>query len=304
MPAYAVARIGDRGSHGGKIITGANNVLVNGVPIARAGDIYKCADSTHSRNIIVGIPANSSALGRQAARVGMKTACGATIITGSPNVVIGDNVIIGGVACGTESVPAEELQSPSSAVSNPALYHDNSDTPHDIEQYVQDVFKEYDYDIDEEFHIFEYANILTEGSGLLHPGASFSLVGKISMMSKTPPTLLVSCVGYTAIGNLASSVTFWAKARLEKKEALIEEKTLAPSPYGYIRPYPDTSHIIGETIFVLPEPIDATSLTLTLTGSYFADFNGAIHVSSLYIGGITNVQARKSFEIMVRQRNV
>ena len=85
MPA--VARLTDTGSHGGAIVTGSPNCLVNGLPVARVGDTYACP--IHGGNPITsGAPA-AFVNGRNIAHVGSKTACGATIVTGSPNTFVG-----------------------------------------------------------------------------------------------------------------------------------------------------------------------------------------------------------------------
>lgn len=301
MPAHAAARLGDRGSHGGMIITGAEDVLVNGKPFARMGDIYDCANSNHSPNPIADTSPSASSPGRQAARVGLKTRCGATLIEGSPDVFIGDNVIIGGTAKATNGAKSK-MHHIQATTSVNATQHNSNVMPRQDTQHAKNSRYEYCYEIDEKFHIAEYANILAEGSGILHPGASFSLEGIIRMESQDPPTLLVTCAGRTAIGTLATSITFWAKASLEKKGTLIQRKGLTLSQHGYIRPYPDTSYIIGEATFILPEPADETSLTLTITGSYFADLGAGSDVPFLRIAGIPHVIASKSFQIISRRK--
>ncbi len=86
MAKTSVARLGDTGSHGGEIITGADNTLVNGRPVARVGDIYDCRE--HGPNPIVTGASQISGELREVAHVGSKTACGATITTGSPDTFI------------------------------------------------------------------------------------------------------------------------------------------------------------------------------------------------------------------------
>jgi hypothetical protein len=98
---------------------------------------------------------------------------------------------------------------------------------------------------------------------------------------------------------LATSVKFWADASLVWNGSLIERKGLSPSQHGYIRPYPDSSYIIGEALFILPEPSGKTTLTLELTGSYFANFNGATYAPSLYGCVIGSAKASRTFEIKV-----
>ncbi|SFK55622.1 hypothetical protein SAMN04488082_1401, partial [Desulfomicrobium apsheronum] len=157
--------------------------------------------------------------------------------------------------------------------------------------------QEYYYEINEEYKISKLANIMTEGSGLLHPGGSFSLSGIIRIESKYPARLFISSEGYTAIENIADSVNFWAKARIEKNGVIIEEKSLKLNADGYIRSLPHRSHIIGEAIFILPKPKDGIALNLILTGSYFAKIGESTSVPSMFVSGIQHVKAEKSFEI-------
>lgn len=75
------ARIGDSGSHGGVIITGSPDLIVDGSPCARITDIYACP--IHGPNPIVQGAPYSLANGLLMARIGDHTACGAVIISGS-----------------------------------------------------------------------------------------------------------------------------------------------------------------------------------------------------------------------------
>lgn len=78
-----VARITDQGSHGGEIVTGSPNTIVNGLLCARIGDTYNCA--IHGPNPIVTGSPDVFVNGRAVARIGDSTACGAVIVTGSPD---------------------------------------------------------------------------------------------------------------------------------------------------------------------------------------------------------------------------
>lgn len=77
-----IARIGDKGSHGGEIITGSPNWTCNHSPIARVGDTYACP--IHGANPIVTGSPDWKCNGSPIARVGSETQCGAMIISGSP----------------------------------------------------------------------------------------------------------------------------------------------------------------------------------------------------------------------------
>ena len=79
MPA--IARIGDAGSHGGVIITGASRTLCEGAQIARQGDLYGCP--IHGANPIVSWSGKLRVEGAAAARFGDLTACGAIITSGA-----------------------------------------------------------------------------------------------------------------------------------------------------------------------------------------------------------------------------
>lgn len=81
MPA--VARLGDPHSHGGVIITSASRTKVNGILIARVGDLINCP--IHGVNPIVAGSPKFKIEGQLVARVGSLCACGAVISGGSPN---------------------------------------------------------------------------------------------------------------------------------------------------------------------------------------------------------------------------
>jgi uncharacterized Zn-binding protein involved in type VI secretion len=89
MPA--ISRVGDMGSHGGSnpgtIITGSENLVVNGIAAALVGSEYNC--SLHGLNSIISSPNTTVINGTEIAVVGSITACGATITQGSPNTNAG-----------------------------------------------------------------------------------------------------------------------------------------------------------------------------------------------------------------------
>lgn len=72
--------------HGGSITTGASSTFVNGKVIARVGDIYGCPK--HGPNPIVTGAYSVYGQGQLVAHVGSKTACGVTIISGSPDTFV------------------------------------------------------------------------------------------------------------------------------------------------------------------------------------------------------------------------
>jgi uncharacterized Zn-binding protein involved in type VI secretion len=81
MPA--VVRVGDAGSHGGAVVSGSPDTRTNGKQTARVGDIYGCP--IHGLNPIVTGSQDVLVNGRRVARVGDQTACGATLVSGSPD---------------------------------------------------------------------------------------------------------------------------------------------------------------------------------------------------------------------------
>ncbi|WP_225824393.1 PAAR domain-containing protein [Streptomyces naphthomycinicus] len=103
MPA--AARSGDPTDHGGVIATpppgaaaAVARVLIGGKPAAVIGSLHTCPVPPHAAtgpaNVIVPNPAGLTTGkvligGLPAARARDKTACGATILTGAPNVLIG-----------------------------------------------------------------------------------------------------------------------------------------------------------------------------------------------------------------------
>ena len=92
MANKGVARLGDPGSHGGMIITGANSISVNGRQMARVGDTYACP--IHGNNPIASGVQNFLGEGKLVAHVGSLTACGAVIISGSPDTFVDDSFSI------------------------------------------------------------------------------------------------------------------------------------------------------------------------------------------------------------------
>lgn len=74
-----VIRVGDPTSHGGKVITGASNFDVDGVPVACVGDQCTCPMNGHENCVIVEGDSNFVVDGRAVAFDGHKTSCGAVL---------------------------------------------------------------------------------------------------------------------------------------------------------------------------------------------------------------------------------
>lgn len=76
-----VVRLGDAGSHGGKVITACGKWLAEGALIARKGDLYECP--IHGINPIIQGSSRYTCEEQPIARHGDLTACGATLISGA-----------------------------------------------------------------------------------------------------------------------------------------------------------------------------------------------------------------------------
>ncbi|WP_341313469.1 PAAR domain-containing protein [Paraburkholderia sp. IMGN_8] len=70
--------LGDKHSHGGRVVTGASQSDINGKAIARVGDRAVC--NVHGSVVIVSGDANVTFDGAAAAREGDKLSCGAVLI--------------------------------------------------------------------------------------------------------------------------------------------------------------------------------------------------------------------------------
>jgi uncharacterized Zn-binding protein involved in type VI secretion len=88
------ARVGERTSHPGTIAgPGVSTVLLAGLPAAVVGDTHICAlppqAGPHPPNPLVGGSSSVLIGGRPAIRRGDSAACGATVLSGTPRVLIG-----------------------------------------------------------------------------------------------------------------------------------------------------------------------------------------------------------------------
>jgi uncharacterized Zn-binding protein involved in type VI secretion len=82
MAGNAVIVIGDPSSHGGHVITGSANMLLQGTGIARVGDMHSCPITGHGITPIVSSPSIATANGEIIAVTGAVAGCGA-VISGS-----------------------------------------------------------------------------------------------------------------------------------------------------------------------------------------------------------------------------
>ncbi len=82
-------RLGDSTSHGGAIISGSGDVIIDGMPAGRLGDPHACPLPGHTVNVVASGYTNILINGMPAAAISEICACGASIITGSPTVFYG-----------------------------------------------------------------------------------------------------------------------------------------------------------------------------------------------------------------------
>jgi uncharacterized Zn-binding protein involved in type VI secretion len=76
-----VIRVGDSTSHGGKVVTGRDQSVVMGRPVACVGDSCTCPKSGHHDCVIVEGDPNVLIDGKAVAFDGHKTSCGASLIS-------------------------------------------------------------------------------------------------------------------------------------------------------------------------------------------------------------------------------
>ena len=77
-----IIRLGDPTSHGGKVVsTTASHAKVNGIPVARKGDVCTCPLKGHSGCTIAEGDPHHKIDGIPVAYAGHKTTCGAALIS-------------------------------------------------------------------------------------------------------------------------------------------------------------------------------------------------------------------------------
>lgn len=79
--------VGDRLSHGGSVVSGAEQTDIAGKPIAREGDRAVC--SVHGPTTIISGDATVVIDGQAAAREGDRTACGAVLVSSQSTTGLG-----------------------------------------------------------------------------------------------------------------------------------------------------------------------------------------------------------------------
>lgn len=81
------ARLSDAINHGGSVTSGSGDVFINNISAARVGDSVNC--SQHGGGSIAAGSGSVTINGAPAARLGDPAGCGATISSGSGDVLIG-----------------------------------------------------------------------------------------------------------------------------------------------------------------------------------------------------------------------
>ncbi|WP_137173453.1 PAAR domain-containing protein [Massilia sp. HP4] len=75
-----IVRMGDPTSHGGKVISASTTHRINGIGIARVGDLVSCPVAGHGVNPIVEGAITYLIGGRMVALHGHRSACGCALI--------------------------------------------------------------------------------------------------------------------------------------------------------------------------------------------------------------------------------
>ncbi len=82
-----IARLGDPLTHGAKIVSGLTDKLSDGKPTATIGSTVSCP--IHGTNRIINVTTTVISDGKPTDHVSARAACGAVIIIGSTDVLIG-----------------------------------------------------------------------------------------------------------------------------------------------------------------------------------------------------------------------
>ena len=84
--------LGDRTTHGGKVITACEGMLYNGIPVARVGDEVSCPKCSGKHTIVTGSPIHSIN-GKATARNLDSVSCGALLIAGSGSIAVSAGIL-------------------------------------------------------------------------------------------------------------------------------------------------------------------------------------------------------------------
>lgn len=81
-----VIRLGDTTSHGGTVVSAAENLTIMGKPVARVGDKVSCPLPGHGSTAITEGDPEWVIDGKPVALEGHKTSCGATLVSSLPDL--------------------------------------------------------------------------------------------------------------------------------------------------------------------------------------------------------------------------
>lgn len=87
--ANGLVLLGDKTSHGGKVISASSNITVDGKKAALVGDMVSCPVEGHGTNRIIEGAPNRTFNGRAVAVDGCKSQCGCTVISSAQNSTVG-----------------------------------------------------------------------------------------------------------------------------------------------------------------------------------------------------------------------
>jgi uncharacterized Zn-binding protein involved in type VI secretion len=80
-----IIRVGDKTTHGGKVLNGSPSMTFGGISVARKGDKVSCPKQGHGNTTIVEGNVNFCDQGIPVAFHGHRCACGCTLITTMPD---------------------------------------------------------------------------------------------------------------------------------------------------------------------------------------------------------------------------
>jgi uncharacterized Zn-binding protein involved in type VI secretion len=80
MSGKRLILLGDKTSHGGTVVSAQSMMTIDGIPVATIGDKVTCPKCKGTHEIVQG-GGNIRLMGRELAREGDKTSCGATLVS-------------------------------------------------------------------------------------------------------------------------------------------------------------------------------------------------------------------------------
>lgn len=84
-----VVLLGDKTSHGGKVISASSSMTVDGKKVALVGDLVSCPVGGHGSNPIVEGAPHRTFNGRAVVADGCKCQCGCTVISSAQHSTVG-----------------------------------------------------------------------------------------------------------------------------------------------------------------------------------------------------------------------